>query len=277
MHSKLFREKAAPPPEVFELRLIKTMQTEETVQGEVRRWLLGLLPQAESQSLEERFITDAALYEELFIIEDELIDDYLTGKLTVDERAAFESYFMNSTERQKQFRVANALRAFIDDSKQPIAKQPVIRAGVFRTPLVAVSFVVTALLIVAFVWLAFSLRAPATGGSATVVLLPSGLTREGGSVQTVTIPKGIEVLQFELRLFRKDFQKYRATLLNADGNLVQKSDGLTPTATGSPSVTLTVKAAKIPPGEYQLKLDGAGADGTFESAEGYRFVVNTEF
>ena len=252
------------------------MQTEETVQGEVRRWLLGLLPEAESQSLEERFVTDASLYEELFIIEDELIDDYLAGKLTADERTAFETYFMNSTQRQEQFRIANALRAYIGDSKQPAQPPPVARPGLFRMPLATVSFVAATLLIVAFGWLAFSLRAPGTGSAATIVLSPSGTTRGGGNLQTVSIPKGAEVVQLELRLSRNDFQKYRATLLNADGNLVQKSDDLAPTAVGTPSITFTVKAAQLLPGEYQLKLDGRGADGIFESAEGYRFVVNAQ-
>ena len=97
------------------------MQTNESVQGDLRRWLLGLLSEQDSHSLEERLITDAEFYEELNIVEDELIDDYLAGGLTVSERKAFESYFMNSPERQEQFRIANALRVYIEDSKLDVS------------------------------------------------------------------------------------------------------------------------------------------------------------
>jgi anti-sigma factor RsiW len=269
------------------------MQTDETVQEDLKQWLLGLLPQQESHSMEERLITDAALYEELFIVEDELIDDYLAGRLSANEREAFESYFMNSPERQEQFRIANALRVYIDDSKQDVsnpqlAKPPPHesslapatpadrRWGFFRKPIAAVSLAAAALLVVTFAWLALSLRSPSSGNSLSVFLTPGVQTREGGSVQTVTLPPGTESLQLHLRLTRNDFQKYRATLVNSEGNVVQTSENLSPLSdAGGPTIQFSVRAGQLPPGEYRLKLDGV-AGGTFESADSYRFVVITQ-
>src|ERR1043165_877806 len=95
------------------------MEADKTTHDDLKQWLLGLLPQAEGQALEERLISDAELYEELLIVEEELIDDYIAGELTTEERKSFESYFMNSPERQEQFRIANALRVYIDDSREP--------------------------------------------------------------------------------------------------------------------------------------------------------------
>jgi hypothetical protein len=258
------------------------MQTDKTVQEDLRRWLLGLLPQQESQSLEERLITDTALYEELLIVEDELIDEYLAGGLTADEREAFESYFMNSPERQEQFRIASALRFYIDESKQDVSNQQFVNAAPvkladhrrawFRMPVAAVSLAAAAVLVVALVWLAPSLRSP-SGNSLSVFLTSGVQTRESGSVQTITVPPGTEFLQLHLRLARNDFQTYRATLVNSEGNVVQTTENLRPSAGNTePTIQLSVRAKQTPPGEYQLKLDGF-AGGKFESADSYRFVV----
>ena len=266
------------------------MEADKTTHGDLRQWLLGLLPQPEGQALEERLIGDAELYDELFIIEEELVDEYLAGALTSDERKAFESYFMNSPERQEQFRIANALRVYIDDSKQPessrrsamaapdeskpaLPKPPPRSPWLFRQPIAAVSLVVSVLLVVAVVWFALSLRSASSGNSLSVFLTPAVQTREGGAVQTVIVPPGTELLQLHLRLARNDFPKYRATLVNSEGNVVQTSEDLSPVseATG-PTIPLSVKAEQMPPGEYQLKLDGL-AGRKFESVDSYRFVV----
>ena len=266
------------------------MQTDETVQEDLRRWLLGLLPQQESHSLEERLVTDSALYEELLIVEDELIDAYLAGGLAATERDAFESYFMNSTERQEQFRIANALRVYIKDSKVEVSDQQLANAqphepslppakviarrwGLFQRPVTAVFAAAAALLIVTFVWLAVSLRSPSSGNSLSLFLTPGGQTREGGSVQMINLPPGTAFLQLHLRLTRNDYQKYRVTLVNSDGNVIQTNENLIPVAEGGgTTIQFSVRAEHTPPGEYQLKLDGV-AGGRFESADSYRFIV----
>jgi hypothetical protein len=255
----------------------------------LRRWLLGLLPQPASHSLEERLLSDAALYEELLIIEDELIDNYLAGGLTPQERKGFESYFMNSPERQEQFRIANALRVYIGDSKKDESTQKVAdpppqesslapskpadpRKGWFQKPIAAIALAAAVLMIVAFVWLSVSLRS-SSGNSLSVFLTPGGLTREGGSVQTVILSPDTKFLQIHLRLARKDFQKYRATLVNSEGSVVHTSENLSPSSdTQGPTIQLSIRTEQTPPGEYQLKLDGL-ASRSFESADSYRFVV----
>jgi hypothetical protein len=238
--------------------------TNEKAAAEVRPWLLGLLPEQESRSLEERMITDSGLYEEVFIVEEELIDDYIAGRLSADERKAFESYFMNSAERQEQFRIANALRVYIGDTKEIRSSTEVRR----RWPFAAMSLAAAALVIAALVWLAVSLQPGGTGKSLSVVLTPGGLTREGGNEQRITIPPDIDTLELDLKLTRNDFQKYRATLLNADGGTIQVTDNLT-----GPTPRFSVPTQQTPPGDYQLKVDGVNPNGTFESADSYRFSV----
>ena len=241
------------------------MQTNERALEDLRPWLLGLLPEQDSRSLEEWLITDSELYEEVFIVEEELIDDYIAGRLSVDERSAFESYFMNSPERQEQFRIANALRVYIGDAKETESSAEVKS----RWPFAAISLAAAALVIVALVWLALSLQPVRTGRSLSVVLTPGGQTREGGTVQRITIPPDVDTLDLDLRLTRNDFQKYRATLLNSDGGTIQITENL-----NGPTLRVPVRTQQLPQGEYQLKVDGITADGNLESADSYRFVVS---
>src|SRR5262245_20740400 len=125
MNYRVFASEASGTLGIFKLtfvaneRHVREMSTQAKVPEDLRLWLLGLLPDPESRVLEERLITDAEFYEELLIVEDELIDEYIADRLSADERAAFESYFMNSPERQEQFRIANALRSYISDPKDP--------------------------------------------------------------------------------------------------------------------------------------------------------------
>jgi hypothetical protein len=235
--------------------------TNEKAVAEVRPWLLGLLPEQESRSLEERMITDSGLYEEVFIVEEELIDDYIAGRLSVDERKAFESYFMNSAERQEQFRIANALRVYIGDAKKIESATEVRR----RWPFAAMSLAAAAVVIAALVWL----QPGGIGKSYSVVLTPGGPTRDSGPApQQITIPPDTDTLELDLKLTRNDFQKYRATLLNADGGTIQTTDNLT-----GPTPRFSVRTQQTPPGDYQLKVDGVNPNGTFESADSYRFSI----
>ena len=240
------------------------MLTNEKALEELRLWLLGLLPEQDSRSLEELLITDSELYEEVLIVEEELIDEYIAGRLSADERKAFESYFMNSPERQEQFRIANALRVYIGETKETESSTEVKR----RWPLAAMSLAAAALVIVALVWLAVSLKPGGTGKSLSIVLTPGGQTREGGTVQQITIPPDTDTLELDLKLSRNDFQKYRSTLLNSDGGTVQINDNLS-----GPTLRVPVRTQHIPPGDYQLKVDGLNPDGTFESADSYRFTI----
>lgn len=255
------------------------MQTEESVQEALKQWLLGLLPQQEGQSLEERLITDTALYEELHIVEDELIDQYLGNALTATEREAFESYFMNSTERQEQFRIANALRVYIDDSKPDVAEWPAAKTTPnrfwtpFRNTIANVSLAAAALLVVVFASWALLLRSPSAGKSMSVILTPGVQTRGDGSIQTVALTSDVKYLQLHLKLAQNDFPQYRVILLNSDSDVIQTEEDLKPVSgANGPTIQLTVNAAQVPPGEYRLKLDGV-SNGKFESADSYRFLV----
>jgi hypothetical protein len=80
----------------------------------VRRYLLDDLPKRERERLEVGLLTDDRYYETLTTlegeVEDELIEEYLDGELTVTERENFERVFLNSPERAHKLKVIKDLK-----------------------------------------------------------------------------------------------------------------------------------------------------------------------
>ena len=60
----------------------------------LKRFLLGNVTSEEEAQLEDRLFDESDFVRQLAVVEEELIDDYLCGRLTDDERVRFESHFM---------------------------------------------------------------------------------------------------------------------------------------------------------------------------------------
>lgn len=75
----------------------KNLQNE----SEFRRFLLGEMEENEREEFEGQFILDEELFENLRITEDELIEEYVRGSLSVTEKNKFEANFL-TTEKRRQ-------------------------------------------------------------------------------------------------------------------------------------------------------------------------------
>lgn len=73
------------------------------------RYLFGEGTEAEREILERRFFEDESLAEEVEILENELVDSYVAGRLQVGERARFEKAYLSSPERAAKVHFARAL------------------------------------------------------------------------------------------------------------------------------------------------------------------------
>lgn len=93
-------------------------------QDGVRRYLLQQLSAAEQQSLELRLLTDEEFAEELEFVENELIDEYLAGELSAEERAAFEELFLANPERKRKLQTGQAMKRFLDTNSSPVTPRP---------------------------------------------------------------------------------------------------------------------------------------------------------
>ena len=73
------------------------------------RYLLGELSPEERAALEERYFGDDELFDELVCLENEIVDTYVQGELSENERKRFESHFLVTPERQEKVRFAKSL------------------------------------------------------------------------------------------------------------------------------------------------------------------------
>lgn len=134
-----------------------------------RRYLLGTLAD-EGKGLEERLMLDDELFEELLIAEDELIDDYLRGKLTSAEARQFREHFLASPQHRRALEFAETLLSSLAAEPEADAA-PKEKGGrttppwfysltaVFRSPKVGFALAASLLLLLlSGVWLAT--RAP---------------------------------------------------------------------------------------------------------------------
>lgn len=76
------------------------------------QYLLGLMPEEEMVELEEVYLLNDDLNEELQAAERDLMDRYLEGGLEGTERNRFENFFLASPDRTERLRFARALKAY---------------------------------------------------------------------------------------------------------------------------------------------------------------------
>jgi hypothetical protein len=267
------------------------LETEE--KQTIRAYLLGLVPDEEMSPLEERLMSDKAFYEELLIVEDELIDQYLEGDLSASERESFENHFLLTPERQRKVRFGRALNRYIatadplpdnDAAAEEVSEgtrdvpkpPPKPWYSVFlpsQNPILSYSLATALVLIVAGVsWLALRSSTPREPGKVLAVTLTPGLTRGENSIKTISIPNEIGTLRLQLALTKNEYPKYRAILLSDEGSKLWIGEALRPELDGR-LINVDVPAKLLKPGEYQLKLSGQIAANTFEDLDRYSFRV----
>ena len=80
---------------------------------QICQYLLGQLGLEQQQRFEEQLMTQEGVFDELVVLEDELIDEYLQGTLSPVDRADFEKHFLATPERQQKLQFARALQKHV--------------------------------------------------------------------------------------------------------------------------------------------------------------------
>jgi hypothetical protein len=75
----------------------------------VKRFLLGNVSEPERAQIEDRFLEKDDSYQELLIVEDDLIDAYVRGQLPATERALFEQRYLIYPSRRERVEFARTL------------------------------------------------------------------------------------------------------------------------------------------------------------------------
>jgi len=274
------------------------LQLDYKEQESLRKYLLGNLQPGEIASLEERLLTDSVFYDELLMVEDELIDQYLSGEQSGAERESFEAHFALAPERRQKLRFARALKKYLNRTNEAEARDVVIakpalsktvsaaesQRSLFpflpRNPIVAYSLAATFVLVVGLLsWTVLNrLRNPGSGetGQVLAVVLTPGLSRslDSPQIKKISIPPETQTLELQLELAKAEYATYRAEVLRSDQTMVATIEGLKPATAGAKaSITVSLSATKFKRDDYSVKLAGKRADGVYEEVSGYVFRV----
>src|SRR5438270_4995601 len=82
-----------------------------TVSGKLlREYLLGTLDEHRQEIVEHAYLTDKHEDEELSAAEEDLLEHYLDGNLSLLERERFEQFFLQSPKRRQNLAITRSLR-----------------------------------------------------------------------------------------------------------------------------------------------------------------------
>ena len=67
----------------------------------VTRYLLGSVPEAEAERLDELSFADEEFANRLAAVENDLVDAYVHGELAAEARDRFQSYYLSTSRRRE--------------------------------------------------------------------------------------------------------------------------------------------------------------------------------
>jgi len=269
----------------------------EIEREKIRDYLLGALDEERQRSFEELLVTDASVFDELLIVEDELTDQYLANELPESEHENFERRFLCAPERLRKLRFARVFRSYVTNvaeteteaadepsfapSGDQIIPRPKERSFFsffpIQKPIVAYSLAAAVIFtLVGISWLVLTnlTTAPQQPGNSLLVELTPGLTRGSGEGKSIRIPPGTDSAQLQLALSSERHQTYRAEVLSSDRTSVLVKEALKPeTIAGKKVINVTVPARLLKRDDYRVKLSGSLPNGSYEDIDSYTFRV----
>ena len=261
----------------------------------MRAYLLGTVDTALKAEIEEKILYVPEVYEELLMVEEELIDQYVSSGLNKLERQQFETHFLITAERQNNLRFGQLLKRYINSHQvQDLAAAshvekvaPAPRPFMFSPARAGnrpfITFCVAGVVLLGIVLLGWlSMRRPLPVSSkrntepvVVVTLAPGPTTSADNTTRQVNVPPKGYNLKLELELKNASFRNYRFELFH-ENKSVQTSPALPIEAKGQQYVIpLTIAGEQLSPGDYyQVKLSGVSESGTDEFVENYSFRVS---
>lgn len=143
---------------------------------ELRQYLLGILEDEVSLGrIEMRLMTDDKFADEIELAEGRLIEDYLDGELSDQDRTHFDRHFLASPERRSQLRLTENLRTLSAGEAKKTTRQKARRRSFDAFPLPTNQ------------WLRFA--------AATLLVITAGLAVWRFAVYTSDADKGLAQLE----------------------------------------------------------------------------------
>lgn len=266
--------------------------TEMGMNDTLVRYLLGSLPEEETLRLDELSIADDEFAVRLRAAEHDLIDAYIAGDLSAEDRARFEALYAKSPDGRDGFAFASALAARM--------VRPGDRTWWYRGAAAAAMV----LLAIGGYWLLQPDRqesrtgaepqthvaapaptspvappaqaAPEPAPSATVLsFVLAAPTRSAADAPAITVPDGTFAVDFSLELEGDDYAEYDATLKDAAGvRTLWRSSRVTPTgSSGNRTVRIRVPGNLLTARRHVLELRGVNGTAGPQVVGAYAFRV----
>ncbi len=240
----------------------------------VRQYLLGQLSADSQRSFEENLMTEDTALEEVGLAEDELVDAYLAGRLTNEDRERFEQHFLATPERQSSLRFAKALRRYVEtnrvDDASPVGGSWSHLLSLPTWPTRIAAFAVL-LVVVGGLWI-YLTRNTRPQNFATVTLSISSSNRaEGAAATRLRMPLSADALRINLLLpdGASSRDGYRVELENDLG----ETRSVDVASHDARSVTVVIPASQVNRGQYALKLFAKAPDGSERRVNGSYFLT----
>ena len=276
------------------------VMTSDADEARLTEYLLGRLSEDERSLIEERFLADPGVHDQLRAVERDLIDRYVRGELPDPE--VFEENYLSSPARRARVEFARTLMESSDrspavpfDAADPGAAPARHLSGGLSPAwrmAAAVAVVIAGSLFALSRWSQTPGNESGTGDAppairpapapdpppvgpppapvATLVLIPNA-ARTSGDLPAVVVDAGAE-LRLQLELEAADYPSYRVTVRTADGREIWRQDGLKVTRSPSgPSILSTVPAGRLADDDYTVRVAGVTAAGGVDEVSGYTF------
>jgi len=185
---------------------------------QIRRFLLGELPDSQQVELERRFFEDDSAYKQMLAIQEELADDYVRDHLRSSERNLFVQNFLRSSLRRERVDYAAAFARALEAPDDLSVEAPSraswteVLSSFFRPNLqfALVSSVLAVVLLAALGWLVLQNRR-LTQRTDELSQQNDSLIKQVGTNQAETLSKQTE-LQNEVAAQRAQASSLQATL-----------------------------------------------------------------
>ena len=269
----------------------------------IRQYLLGELDEHDQEQLEQRVITNPDYKEEVLITEEELLEEFVNGTLSLREHESFTRMYSSSPARRRKVKIAQALNKYASEHApvvQPMAQKSWAKSlfELFSTKnrFHQLSLATLILVLVAggsllAYWLITHQRSAnydallrlnqfgsellKPDSSVVAVRLPALLFRGTGEPRNISITKQTRTVQLWLPDPSGGAYSFRAILKRNDGSEVFTLEDLRARQVDQhSSLVLQIPAEMLTPQAYQLEIFEKRADGTYDSPSTYPLNVN---
>jgi hypothetical protein len=226
---------------------------------------------ADAEALEARLLDDEDLFDRLRLVEDELFDEYVNGRLAASERDLF-------LQRYGHERTRLAFAGALARKAQATRTGPRVQRWMPLAAAAVLAIAVGAVLLRRDDRTGVTTRAappsetsaPSAGGAVSPpdpeLRLTLSTVRSGDGANTIAVPAGARGLVLRVHLDPADaFESYEMEVRSPANAVVWRRDGLRrAAANGDYSIAGTVPASAVVDGNHEVAVHGRGRGGAAE-------------